>query len=128
MGAFQATCFGRDIGRAKPSDVLIVGVAGLVAGAMSMAAGEYVSGSSQSDTQQGSKRPNLLFVLGRRSGNAKLLPDGGNSRSPAVLVIPFIKPHAVHDNREFCARQLCTPSSCRRVQLSRLGEFGPDKS
>jgi vacuolar iron transporter family protein len=36
----------------KPNDVLIAGVAGLVAGAMSMAAGEYVSVSSQSDTEQ----------------------------------------------------------------------------
>ncbi len=35
----------------KPGDVLIAGVAGLVAGAMSMAAGEYVSVSSQSDTE-----------------------------------------------------------------------------
>ena len=34
------------------SDVLIAGVAGMVAGAMSMAAGEYVSVSSQSDTEQ----------------------------------------------------------------------------
>jgi VIT1/CCC1 family predicted Fe2+/Mn2+ transporter len=34
------------------SDVIIAGVAGLVAGAMSMAAGEYVSVSSQSDTEQ----------------------------------------------------------------------------
>ena len=34
------------------NDVLIAGVAGLVAGAMSMAAGEYVSVSSQSDTEQ----------------------------------------------------------------------------
>ncbi|HEX6534817.1 MAG TPA: VIT family protein [Gemmatimonadaceae bacterium] len=34
------------------SAVLIAGVAGLVAGAMSMAAGEYVSVSSQSDTEQ----------------------------------------------------------------------------
>ncbi len=33
-------------------DVLVAGVAGLVAGAMSMAAGEYVSVSSQSDTEQ----------------------------------------------------------------------------
>ena len=32
------------------TDVLIAGVAGLVAGAMSMAAGEYVSVSSQADT------------------------------------------------------------------------------
>ena len=37
---------------AKQSDVLIAGIAGLVAGAMSMAAGEYVSVSSQSDTEQ----------------------------------------------------------------------------
>ena len=34
------------------SDILLAGVAGLVAGAMSMAAGEYVSVSSQSDTEQ----------------------------------------------------------------------------
>ncbi|MBT5031256.1 MAG: VIT family protein, partial [Proteobacteria bacterium] len=33
-------------------DILLVGVAGLVAGAMSMAAGEYVSVSSQSDTEK----------------------------------------------------------------------------
>lgn len=37
---------------AATADVLIAGVAGLVAGAMSMAAGEYVSVSSQSDTEQ----------------------------------------------------------------------------
>ena len=37
---------------ASRSDVLIAGVAGLVAGAMSMAAGEYVSVSSQSDTEK----------------------------------------------------------------------------
>jgi vacuolar iron transporter family protein len=34
------------------TDVLLTGVAGLVAGAMSMAAGEYVSVSSQSDTER----------------------------------------------------------------------------
>jgi vacuolar iron transporter family protein len=36
---------------AAQSEVLLTGVAGLVAGAMSMAAGEYVSVSSQSDTE-----------------------------------------------------------------------------
>ena len=36
----------------KPSDVLIAAIAGLVAGAMSMAAGEYVSVSSQADTER----------------------------------------------------------------------------
>ncbi|MFM9844603.1 MAG: VIT family protein [Dongiaceae bacterium] len=35
-----------------PSEVLIAGIAGLVAGAMSMAAGEYVSVSSQADTEK----------------------------------------------------------------------------
>lgn len=34
------------------SEILVAGVAGLVAGSMSMAAGEYVSVSSQSDTEQ----------------------------------------------------------------------------
>jgi VIT1/CCC1 family predicted Fe2+/Mn2+ transporter len=37
---------------ATKSDILLAGIAGLVAGAMSMAAGEYVSVSSQSDTEQ----------------------------------------------------------------------------
>lgn len=37
---------------ATRENVIIAGVAGLVAGAMSMAAGEYVSVSSQSDTEQ----------------------------------------------------------------------------
>ena len=36
---------------ASQSDVLLAGIAGLVAGAMSMAAGEYVSVSSQADTE-----------------------------------------------------------------------------
>lgn len=37
---------------ATRADVLLAGVAGLVAGALSMAAGEYVSVSSQADTEQ----------------------------------------------------------------------------
>tara|TARA_R110000787_G_scaffold73446_1_gene163535 strand:- start:579 stop:1226 length:648 start_codon:yes stop_codon:yes gene_type:complete len=37
---------------AAPGEILIAGVAALVAGAMSMAAGEYVSVSSQSDAEQ----------------------------------------------------------------------------
>jgi VIT1/CCC1 family predicted Fe2+/Mn2+ transporter len=38
--------------RTTHSGILVAGVAGLVAGAMSMAAGEYVSVSSQADTEQ----------------------------------------------------------------------------
>ncbi len=36
----------------SPHEVVVAGIAGLVAGAMSMAAGEYVSVSSQSDTEK----------------------------------------------------------------------------
>lgn len=36
---------------ASPSSILVTGIAGLVAGAMSMAAGEYVSVHSQADTE-----------------------------------------------------------------------------
>jgi VIT1/CCC1 family predicted Fe2+/Mn2+ transporter len=52
---------------ATQKDVLIAGVAGLVAGAMSMAAGEYVSVSSQSDTEQadlGRERKELSENIG----------------------------------------------------------------
>jgi vacuolar iron transporter family protein len=52
---------------ATQNDVLIAGVAGLVAGAMSMAAGEYVSVSSQSDTEQadlGRERKELSENIG----------------------------------------------------------------
>jgi len=38
--------------QATHSNIVVAGVAGLVAGAMSMAAGEYVSVSSQADTEQ----------------------------------------------------------------------------
>ena len=40
------------MGRESGRNVLVAGVAGLVAGAMSMAAGEYVSVHSQADTEQ----------------------------------------------------------------------------
>jgi VIT1/CCC1 family predicted Fe2+/Mn2+ transporter len=42
--------------RAEYAELLVVGTAGLVAGAMSMAAGEYVSVSSQADTEQADLR------------------------------------------------------------------------
>src|SRR5512137_1525830 len=52
---------------ATQSSVLIAGIAGLVAGAMSMAAGEYVSVSSQSDTE----RADLAREGGELAGNAE---------------------------------------------------------
>lgn len=43
-------------GQASADNILLTGVAGLVAGAMSMAAGEYVSVHSQSDTESADAR------------------------------------------------------------------------
>jgi len=51
----------------KPAEILVAGVAGLVAGAMSMAAGEYVSVSSQSDTE----RADLARERGELAGNVE---------------------------------------------------------
>ena len=45
------------------SNILLAGVAGLVAGAMSMAAGEHVSVSSQSDTEQADLAPEKREIL-----------------------------------------------------------------
>jgi VIT1/CCC1 family predicted Fe2+/Mn2+ transporter len=54
-----------DVGR---SEMLLAGVAGLVAGAMSMAAGEYVSVSSQADTE----RADLARERGELAGQPEL--------------------------------------------------------
>jgi vacuolar iron transporter family protein len=53
---------------ASRGEVLVAGVAGLVAGAMSMAAGEYVSVSSQADTE----RADLARERGELEGNPEL--------------------------------------------------------
>ena len=47
---------------ATHSSVVIAGVAGLVAGAMSMAAGEYVSVHSQADTEKADKELAAIYV------------------------------------------------------------------
>ena len=60
--------------RATQNDVLIAGVAGLVAGAMSMAAGEYVSVSSQSDTEQGDLARERKELSGISGLNARSWP------------------------------------------------------
>ena len=45
---------------ATTNSILIAGVAGLVAGSMSMAAGEYVSVSSQADTENADIEKNAM--------------------------------------------------------------------
>ena len=58
--------------------ILVAGVAGLVAGAMSMAAGEYVSVSSQADTERGD--------LGREAKELAASPEQEHAELMAIYV------------------------------------------
>jgi len=55
------------------STILLSGIAGLVAGAMSMAAGEYVSVSSQADTEEADRRQELEELERDPAGELKEL-------------------------------------------------------
>jgi len=61
-----------------PGSILVAGVAGLVAGAMSMAAGEYVSVSSQSDTENAD--------LARERNELATIPDAELAELAAIYV------------------------------------------
>jgi len=63
---------------ATHGNVLVAGVAGLVAGAMSMAAGEYVSVSSQSDTEQAD--------INRERAELNVNEDGERKELAAIYV------------------------------------------
>jgi VIT1/CCC1 family predicted Fe2+/Mn2+ transporter len=69
---------------AAASNVLVAGVAGLVAGAMSMAAGEYVSVSSQSDTEQAD--------LAREKGELATQPDFERQELAGIYVKRGLEP------------------------------------
>ncbi|UDL90638.1 VIT family protein [Mesorhizobium sp. PAMC28654] len=69
---------------AATSNVLVAGVAGLVAGAMSMAAGEYVSVSSQSDTEQAD--------LAREKGELATQPDFERQELAEIYVKRGVEP------------------------------------
>ncbi|OIQ75378.1 VIT family protein [mine drainage metagenome] len=80
-----------------PAVVVIAGIAGLSAGAMSMAAGEYVSVSSQSDTERAD--------IAREAANLRALPEAefaelvaiyrerGLSKATALLVAKELMEH-----------------------------------
>lgn len=59
-------------------ELLVAGVAGLVAGAMSMAAGEYVSVSSQSDTEQAD--------MTRERAEIKAQPENEHKELAAIYI------------------------------------------
>lgn len=69
---------------ASQSDVLLTGVAGLVAGAMSMAAGEYVSVSSQADAEHADLR--------REAGELASQPDFEHQELADIYVARGVEP------------------------------------
>ena len=69
---------------ATPPSILLTGVAGLVAGAMSMAAGEYVSVYSQADTEQAD--------LARERAELRADPAGEESELAGLFVARGLAP------------------------------------
>jgi VIT1/CCC1 family predicted Fe2+/Mn2+ transporter len=69
---------------ASPHNILLSGVAGLIAGTMSMAAGEYVSVHSQADTENAD--------LSRERAELKADPVGEARELPAIYVNRGLKP------------------------------------
>ena len=69
---------------ATRADILVAGVAGLVAGALSMAAGEYVSVSSQADTEQAD--------IARERGELATDPAGEEDELTGIYVARGLEP------------------------------------
>ena len=69
---------------AAQSQILVAGIAGLAAGAMSMAAGEYVSVSSQADTEEAD--------LGRERRELATDPPGERAELAAIYVARGLDP------------------------------------
>jgi VIT1/CCC1 family predicted Fe2+/Mn2+ transporter len=114
---------------ATRGSVLTAGVAGLVAGAMSLAAGEYVSGSSQKDSEQADLR--------REASELKLNPKYEREELARIYVERGVDPDTarrvaqqmmVHDALGTHAREelgLSETSAARPVQaaLASAGTF-----
>jgi hypothetical protein len=90
---------------AETSSILVAGVAGLVAGAMSMAAGEYVSVSSQSDTERAD--------LARERRELATQPDTERKELAQIYVsrgvdLDLARPSGCSNRRATC---LCKPKA-----------------
>src|SRR4029450_947139 len=74
--------------QATHSNIVVAGVAGLVAGAMSMAAGEYVSVQSQADTEEGE--------LARERTERHTDAQGEHEELMAIYVARGLEPALAH--------------------------------
>jgi VIT1/CCC1 family predicted Fe2+/Mn2+ transporter len=94
---------------AARQDVLIAGVAGLVAGALSMAAGEYVSVSSQADTERAD--------LGRERQELAADPQGEEDELTGIYVGRGLEPELART----VARQLTARGALATHARDELG-------
>ena len=91
------------------SEILVAGGAGLVAGAMSMAAGEYVSVSSQSDIEQAD--------IARERGELETQPESELTELTAIYIARGLDP----DLAGQVARQLTTHDALGAHARDELG-------
>jgi VIT1/CCC1 family predicted Fe2+/Mn2+ transporter len=96
-----------------PGQLLVVGGAGLMAGAMSMAAGEYVSVSSQSDTERAD--------LAREGAELAAQPDLEAQELTSIYVARGLAPDLAAE----VARQLMTHDALGTHARDELGMSGP---
>jgi VIT1/CCC1 family predicted Fe2+/Mn2+ transporter len=97
---------------ASKGSVLVSGVAGLVAGAMSMAAGEYVSVSSQSDTEKAD--------LAREAAELAAAPEAELDELAGIYVARGVRP----DTARAVAEQLMAHDSLGAHARDELGISG----
>jgi VIT1/CCC1 family predicted Fe2+/Mn2+ transporter len=97
--------------RANRSDILVAGVAGLVAGALSMAAGEYVSVSSQADTERAD--------LTRERTELATDPAGEEDELTGIYVERGVEPPTAR----IVAQQLMAHDALRAHARDELGMF-----
>jgi VIT family len=108
--------------QATHGNVLVAGVAGLVAGAMSMAAGEYVSVHSQADTEQADlaleRRELRLDDAGEHRELTAIYVERGLNPGLAKQVADQLMAHdaiGAHARDELGDSQCATDSSCACV-------------
>jgi VIT1/CCC1 family predicted Fe2+/Mn2+ transporter len=94
---------------ANPQQVLVAGVAGLVAGALSMAAGEYVSVSSQADTEQAD--------ITREKGELATQPQAEEDELTGIYVRRGLEPELART----VARELMTKDALGTHARDELG-------
>lgn len=94
---------------AAQGEILVAGVAALVAGAMSMAAGEYVSVSSQSDAEQAE--------LAKERQELIDMPEAEHAELAGIYEERGLKPETAHE----VARQLTADDALRAHARDELG-------